>query len=159
MYLAAFCVGIHMGVAPGDIKDAIETYRPQNNRSQFIESGKNRLFMDAYNANPSSMFAAVDEFLLTGEDKKLLILGEMREVGDSSYQEHKALIDHLKEKHAKQAICIGKSFEMAVAGTGYAYFETVEQLISHLKDHPLTGLYILIKGSRANRLEKLLEVL
>ncbi len=61
--LAAFCVGTHMGVTPEDIKDAIESYKPQNNRSQFIESGKNRLFMDAYNANPSSMVAAVDEFL------------------------------------------------------------------------------------------------
>lgn len=157
--LAAVCVGIHMRVAPRDIKDAIESYKPQNNRSQFIESEKNRLFMDAYNANPSSMFAAVDEFLLTGEDKKLLILGEMREVGDSSHKEHKALIDHLKEKHVRQAICIGKAFELAVSGSGYTYFETVEQLIGHLREHPLTGLYILIKGSRANRLEKLLEVL
>jgi UDP-N-acetylmuramoyl-tripeptide--D-alanyl-D-alanine ligase len=157
--LAAFCVGIHMGVTPGDIGDAIETYKPQNNRSQFIESGKNRLFMDAYNANPSSMFAAVDEFLLAEEHNKLLILGEMREVGDSSYKEHKALIDHLEEKKVKQAICIGKSFEIAAEGTGYTYFETVEQLVSLLKDHPLTGQYILVKGSRANKLEKLLEVL
>jgi UDP-N-acetylmuramoyl-tripeptide--D-alanyl-D-alanine ligase len=157
--LAAFCVGTHMGVAPGDIKDAIESYKPQNNRSQFIESGKNRLFMDAYNANPSSMIAAVDEFLLTGEDKKLLILGEMREVGDSSYKEHKALIDHLKEKNVELAICIGKSFETAIAGTGYTYFETVEQLIGYLKDRPLAGHYILIKGSRANKLENLLQVL
>jgi len=157
--LAAFCIGTQMGVSPGDIKDAIESYKPQNNRSQFIESGKNRLFMDAYNANPSSMFAAVDEFLLTGEDKKLLILGEMLEVGDSSYKEHKALVDHLKEKQVKLAICIGKSFESAVTGTGYAYYETVGQLILHLKDHPLAGQYILIKGSRANKLEKLLEVL
>ncbi len=157
--LAAFCVGTHMGVAPGDIKDAIESYRPQNNRSQFIESGKNRLFMDAYNANPSSMFAAVDEFLLAGEDKMLLILGEMREVGESSFKEHKALTDHLKEKHVEQAIFVGKSFELAAAGTGYTYFETVEQLIGYLKEHPLAGHYILIKGSRANQLEKLLEVL
>jgi UDP-N-acetylmuramoyl-tripeptide--D-alanyl-D-alanine ligase len=157
--LAAFCIGIHLGVAPEDIKDAIESYKPQNNRSQFIESGKNRLFMDAYNANPSSMFAAVDEFLLAGEDKKLFILGEMREVGDSSHKEHKALIDHLKNKQVKQAICIGKSFETAITGTGYTYYEAVDQLIDYLKDHPLTGHYILIKGSRANRLEKLLEVL
>jgi UDP-N-acetylmuramoyl-tripeptide--D-alanyl-D-alanine ligase len=157
--LAAFCVGIHMGVAPVEIQEAIESYKPQNNRSQFIESGKNRLFMDAYNANPSSMFAAVDEFLLSGEDKKLLILGEMREVGDSSYKEHRALIGHLEEKRVKKAFCIGKSFEKAVDGTGYTYFETVEQLISHLKDHPLEGYYILIKGSRANKLERLLEVL
>jgi UDP-N-acetylmuramoyl-tripeptide--D-alanyl-D-alanine ligase len=157
--LAAFCVGTHMGVAPGDIKDAIESYKPQNNRSQFIESGKNRLFMDAYNANPSSMIAAVDEFLLTGEDKKLLILGEMREVGDSSYKEHKALIDHMKEKNVELAICIGKSFEKVIAGTGYTYFETVEQLIGYLKDRPLAGHYILIKGSRANKLENLLQVL
>jgi UDP-N-acetylmuramoyl-tripeptide--D-alanyl-D-alanine ligase len=157
--LAAFCVGTHMGVAPGDIKDAIESYSPQNNRSQFIESGKNRLFMDAYNANPSSMFAAVDEFLLAGEDKMLLILGEMREVGDSSFKEHRALIDHLEEKKVKRAICIGKSFKKAVEGTGYAYFETVEQLIGQLKDKPVTNHYILIKGSRANKLENLLQVL
>lgn len=157
--LAAFCVGIHMGVAPAGIIEAIESYKPQNNRSQFIESGKNRLFMDAYNANPSSMFAAVDEFLQAGEDKKLLILGEMREVGDSSFKEHKALVDHLKENKVDMAFCIGKSFETAVKGTGYAYFETVEQLISYLGDHPLSGLYILIKGSRANRLENLLQVL
>lgn len=157
--LAAFCVGIHMGVVPEDIRDAIESYMPQNNRSQLIDSGKNRLFMDAYNANPSSMIAAVDEFLQSGEDKKLLILGEMREVGESSYREHKALIDHMKERVVEQVICIGKSFEPAVAGSGFTYFETVDQLISHLKDHPLTGKYILIKGSRANRLEKLLEVL
>jgi UDP-N-acetylmuramoyl-tripeptide--D-alanyl-D-alanine ligase len=116
--LAAFSVGIYEGVAQGDIKDAIESYTPQNNRSQFIESGKNRLFMDAYNANPSSMFAAIDEFLLTRQDKKLLILGEMKEVGDSSYYEHKALIDHLKEKHVGQAICVGVSFEKAMIGTG-----------------------------------------
>ncbi len=98
-------------------------------------------------------------FCMTGEDKKLLILGEMREVGDSSYTEHKALIDHLKEKHVEHVICIGKSFEMAVTGAGYTYYETVEQLISYLQEHPLKGLYILIKGSRANQLEKLLEVL
>jgi UDP-N-acetylmuramoyl-tripeptide--D-alanyl-D-alanine ligase len=157
--LAAFCVGLHMGVAPGEILDAIESYKPQNNRSQFIESGKNRLFMDAYNANPSSMLAAVDEFLLSGEGHKILILGEMREVGDSSYKEHKALIGHLEEKQVGQVICIGKSFETAVKGTGFTYFETVEQLISYLKDNPLTGKYILIKGSRANKLENLLQVL
>jgi UDP-N-acetylmuramoyl-tripeptide--D-alanyl-D-alanine ligase len=157
--LAAFCVGVHLGVTPGDSKEAIESYKPQNNRSQFIESGKNRLFMDAYNANPSSMFAAVDEFLLTEDSKKLVILGEMREVGDSSYREHKALVDHLREKNVQQAICIGKAFELAVAGTGYTYFETVEQLIVYLGEHPLMGFYILLKGSRANKLENLLQVL
>ncbi len=157
--LAAFCVGIHMGVAHGDIADAIESYTPQNNRSQFIESGKNRLFMDAYNANPSSMVAAVDEFLQGREDNKLLILGEMREVGDTSYKEHKELVDHMKENGVEHAICIGKSFEMAIAGSGYTYFETVEQLIRYLTDHPVNGKYILIKGSRANKLENLLQVL
>jgi len=157
--LAAFCVGIHMEVAEGDIKDAIESYKPQNNRSQYIESERNRLFMDAYNANPSSMHAAVNEFLLNGEENKLLILGEMREVGDSSFEEHQELIDHLMVKRVKNAICIGKSFEKAVSGTGYLYFENVEQLMAYLRDHRITGQYILIKGSRANRLENLLEVL
>ncbi len=105
-----------------DIAEAIESYTPQNNRSQFIESGKNRLFMDAYNANPSSMFAAVDEFLQAREEKKLLILGEMREVGDSSYTEHKALLDHLKQYKVQEAICIGKAFEMAVTGDRLCLF-------------------------------------
>ncbi len=157
--LAAYCVGNHLGVNPADIAEAIGSYTPRNNRSQFIESGKNRLFMDAYNANPSSMIAAVDEFLQTAEDNKMLILGEMREVGDSSLTEHKALLDHLKKNDMQQVICVGKAFEKAVKGTGFTYFEAVEQLIGYLGEHPLKGFYILIKGSRANRLEKLLEVL
>ena len=78
--------------------------------------------MDAYNANPSSMFAAVDEFLQAEEDNKLFILGEMREVGDSSFSEHMALLDHLKKNHVQRAFCVGKAFENAVAGTGYRYF-------------------------------------
>jgi UDP-N-acetylmuramoyl-tripeptide--D-alanyl-D-alanine ligase len=105
------------------------------------------------------MVAAVNEFLQGREDNKLLILGEMREVGDTSYKEHKELVDHMKENGVEHAICIGKSFEMAITGSGYTYFETVEELIRYLTDHPVNGQYILIKGSRANKLENLLQVL
>jgi UDP-N-acetylmuramoyl-tripeptide--D-alanyl-D-alanine ligase len=157
--LAACCVGLHQGVTIPEIREAIEAYRPRNNRSQLIDSGKNRLFMDAYNANPSSMRAAIDEFLLFSGDKKLLILGEMREVGDSATKEHAVLIDYLMERKVQNAICIGRSFEKALAGTGYLFFETVDELITYIHQNPVTGQFVLIKGSRANQLEKAVPLL
>jgi UDP-N-acetylmuramoyl-tripeptide--D-alanyl-D-alanine ligase len=157
--LAAFCAGLYFNVPFTGIRDAIQAYNPTNNRSQLIENGKNKIFMDAYNANPSSMRAAVDEFLSLQEGNKLLILGEMRELGDSGGQEHASLIGYLNNAHVQKVICIGKSFESAVAGTEYLYFESVEQLITYLSAHPVTGCNILIKGSRANRLENILAVL
>jgi UDP-N-acetylmuramoyl-tripeptide--D-alanyl-D-alanine ligase len=157
--LAACCVGIHFGVTLPAIQEAISEYTPRNNRSQFMDTGKNRLFMDAYNANPSSMRAAIDEFLLSDDKNKLLMLGEMRELGTSCREEHRALVDYLSERKVRQVMCIGKSFADAVTGTDFRYFESVEHVLTYLSVHPVSGYYILIKGSRANSLEKLLPVL
>jgi len=157
--LAACCAGIHMDVAIPLIRQAIQEYTPMNNRSQLIETGKNRLFMDAYNANPSSMRVAIDEFLLSGERNKLLILGEMRELGECSELEHSALIRYLRDLKVDFVICLGKPFEKAIKGTGFLYFESPGELFRYLTEHPVKDHYILIKGSRANQLEKIIPYL
>jgi UDP-N-acetylmuramoyl-tripeptide--D-alanyl-D-alanine ligase len=157
--LAACCVGLFFQVPVPLIKEAVEEYIPRNNRSQLIDTGKNRLFMDAYNANPSSMRAAIDEFLLSDDSRKLLILGEMRELGDSSLPEHAALIGYLRDRKVSQAICIGNTFKQVSGGAGFLYFESVDELKAHLSAHPVSGYFILIKGSRANQLEKVVPFL
>jgi UDP-N-acetylmuramoyl-tripeptide--D-alanyl-D-alanine ligase len=157
--LAACCVGIKFGVPVKDIEEAIHNYKPGNNRSQYIETGKNRLFMDAYNANPSSMHAAISEFLQTREEKKVLILGEMREVGTSSRHEHEKLLEWLAGKELTEIICVGRSFEGMMPKTGFRYFETADKLSGYLLQNPVQDCFILIKGSRSNRLEKIVPFL
>jgi UDP-N-acetylmuramoyl-tripeptide--D-alanyl-D-alanine ligase len=157
--LAACCVGLFFQVPVSQIREAIEEYIPRNNRSQLIDTGKNRLFMDAYNANPSSMRAAVDEFLRSDDNRKLLVLGEMRELGDSSVPEHEAMIGYLRDRKVKQVICIGKTFKQAAGDAGFLYFESADELNTYFSAHPVRDHFILIKGSRANQLEKVLPFL
>lgn len=157
--LAACAVGLYFGIAPESAAEAVSAYRPSNNRSQLIDTGKNRVIMDAYNANPSSMSASITEFLRFEEKNKMLILGEMREVGDSSTQEHENIISNLKEKGAGNVICMGKAFENAARNAGYKHAGTIDQLIQMLTNDPPSGCLILIKGSRSNRLEKIIPLL
>jgi UDP-N-acetylmuramoyl-tripeptide--D-alanyl-D-alanine ligase len=157
--LAAFAVGLFFYITPDDVADAVSAYLPSNNRSQLIDTGKNRIIMDAYNANPSSMAASTAEFLKFEGDNKLLILGEMREVGDSSMQEHESIITNLKAKGVGNVICMGKAFENAARIAGYKHAATIDQLIQMLTDDPPSGCLILIKGSRSNRLEKIIPLL
>jgi UDP-N-acetylmuramoyl-tripeptide--D-alanyl-D-alanine ligase len=157
--LAAFCVGLNMGIPVEVMIDAIQSYQPENNRSQLIKTGRNRIYMDAYNANPSSMRIVIEEFLSFKETKKILILGEMREVGDRSPGEHEDMISYLLEHDVEKVICIGKSFEKPVQNTKYVYYETVDQLMENLFRNPITGCFILIKGSRSNQLERILPLL
>jgi UDP-N-acetylmuramoyl-tripeptide--D-alanyl-D-alanine ligase len=152
--LAACCVGMHMGITMESVIRAVRSYKPQNNRSQFIDTGKNKLYMDAYNANPSSMRAAIDEFLLSDDQDKLVILGEMRELGDDSAREHTGIIEYLRERGITRVICIGKSFKEPIQHTGFLYFDNTDQLIEHLERTIPVGQFIFIKGSRSNRLEK-----
>jgi UDP-N-acetylmuramoyl-tripeptide--D-alanyl-D-alanine ligase len=157
--VAAFCVGLHLGISTPAILRAIQDYQPRNSRSQLMDTGKNKIFLDAYNANPSSMFAAVNEFLLLEEPKKLLILGEMRELGDFSRQEHENIMNYLIQQGVEDVICVGQAFEQAALQAGYKYIETTDQLYAWLSEHPITGYFVFIKGSRSNRLEKLLPLL
>jgi UDP-N-acetylmuramoyl-tripeptide--D-alanyl-D-alanine ligase len=157
--LAACCVGLHFGITAEQIAQAISAYQPGNNRSQLINTGRNTVFMDAYNANPSSMSVAISEFLRFEDQKKLLILGEMREVGDSSYQEHDNLVAYLKQQGVSDVICVGKAFEHPAKRAGYKYAETIDQLNELLSTNPLNGYCVFVKGSRSNHLEKVIPLL
>ncbi len=157
--LAAYCVGLHMGIPAEAIKNSIQKYQPRNNRSQLLNTGKNRVFMDAYNANPSSMHAAISEFLRFEDPRKLFILGEMRELGDSALREHENIVNLLKEQGIRDAIFVGEAFGKAATEAGYTCVESTEQLSKWLSDKSLTGYFVFIKGSRSNMLEKVIPLL
>lgn len=156
--LAACAVGLQFGISIEKIKDALSGYEPNNNRSQIIKTTKNTVFMDAYNANPSSMAAAIEEFL-KNPNRKILIIGEMREVGSESDTEHAAIVEMIKRHGVSDVFFIGKAFEKHVAAAGYRYASSVDQLNEILAANPPHGFYIMVKGSRSNRLEKVLQFL
>ncbi len=157
--LAAVAVGNFFGVSDEDIKLAIENYLPDNYRSQFIDSGRHKIVMDAYNANPSSMMLAIDNFLEMEGENKLLIIGQMLELGDVSPAEHRKIIEYLVSRHFDNVIFIGEHFIEAGKGFPFRYYRTVEDLIKEIDPPEFNSGLILIKGSRGNRLEKLLPLL
>jgi UDP-N-acetylmuramoyl-tripeptide--D-alanyl-D-alanine ligase len=157
--LAAVAVGNYFGVPLEHIKTAIEEYQPDNYRSQFIDSGHNKIIMDAYNANPSSMIPAIDNFLEMEGERKILIIGQMLELGDDSLAEHRKVIDHLKSRQCRDVFLIGNSFAEADEGLQYNHFETVDTFMKEADPASFRSGLIFIKGSRGNQLEKLLPVL
>lgn len=157
--LAACATGIQFGISPSDISSAIVSYLPQNNRSQLIKTGKNTVFMDAYNANPSSMMAAIREFVGMEAKRKMWIIGEMREVGDSSLSEHEEILSFLKAQNVKDARCVGKAFENIANREGYRYYPSVDELSNELQKESPTDMLIFVKGSRSNKLEKIIPQL
>lgn len=157
--LAAVAVGNHFGVSDKIIKQAIESYQPDNFRSQFIDSGRNKIVMDAYNANPSSMMPAIDNFLEMQGEKKLIIIGQMLELGDTSYDEHRKIIEYLAERKFHDIIFIGEHFIEAGKGFPFRFYKTADDFINETDPSKIHSNLILIKGSRGNRLEKLLSCL
>jgi len=157
--LAACCVGFYLKVDAENIVKAINHYKPANNRSQLIHTGRNTIYMDAYNANPTSMATSIDEFLRLKNEKKLLILGEMRELGVSSSHEHQYLVTYLKNRQVRSVFCVGKAFKKPAKDAGFTYFETTDDLCRLLLSEPLEDYFIFLKGSRSNQLEKLIPLL
>ena len=155
---AAIAVGSYFDVPANDIKEALESYQPTNSRSQVIE-GKNHIIMDAYNANPTSMSASVNNFRNICGDNALLILGDMRELGDASEQEHKTILKLLKDSGFKQAYLVGPCFSQYNDNPDYLTFAKVEDLVVYLEQHPVEGRTILVKGSRGIQLEKVLPLI
>lgn len=155
--LAAVTVGLHFDVEPEVICQAIAGYVPSNNRSQLIETTTNHLIVDAYNANPTSMAAALDNFTLMQVSPKMVILGEMRELGDTSREEHVKLVERLKECAFDQVWLVGEEFDAIPCD--FRKFANVEQVKTTLAEQPVGGYYILIKGSNGNRLFQLPEIL
>jgi UDP-N-acetylmuramoyl-tripeptide--D-alanyl-D-alanine ligase len=156
--LAAICIGNYFNVASDDIKRAIEEYFPTNNRSQIIESNTNTIFLDAYNANPTSMTAAIDTFIENDSSNKLMILGDMLELGDTSTEEHQAIVNKV-ERFKINALFIGTEFNSINDKYSFTYLENVDQVIDWLKNSGLINHQILIKGSRGIRLERAAEYL
>ncbi|MBN2276033.1 MAG: UDP-N-acetylmuramoyl-tripeptide--D-alanyl-D-alanine ligase [Bacteroidales bacterium] len=157
--LAAYVVGKYFGITAQKIGKAIEAYTPANNRSQYIRTARHEIILDAYNANPTSMIQALENFFAIKRTDSLIILGEMLELGESSSREHQAVIERLKKEPVKHVICVGQNFKTPAKSAGYNWYPDVGSLQSDLERSPLKASFILIKGSRGNKLEKLMEVL
>lgn len=174
---AAICVGQYFGVSETEALDAIRAYVPSNNRSQLMETERNMVVVDAYNANPTSMQAAIEAFCLSAkrsfsetvsqrnglsgeaghETACCFILGAMRELGEYSHTEHQNIVNMLLERKADKVLLVGEEYRETTAP--YEIFSDVDALCTYLEAHPLSGYRILLKGSRSNQLEKVIPFL
>ena len=155
---AAIGVGQAFAVPDPTIREAIEQYEPTNSRSQVIK-GKNVIVMDAYNANPTSMNASVRNFRNICGENPLLILGDMRELGEASETEHKVILQLLKDLGFHEAFLVGPCFSQYNDNPEYQTFATSDDLASYLGNHPVEQRHILVKGSRGIQLEKILPMI
>ena len=149
---AALCVGEYFGVDCEQGLAAIRQYVPTNNRSQAMQTANNQLIVDAYNANPTSMQAAISVF--KGDT---FILGAMRELGDYTHLEHQNVVNMLAERKADLVYLVGEEYRLTTSP--YPIFDTVDELRVYLEEHPLRGRHILLKGSRSTKMEALLPIL
>lgn len=159
--LAAMAVGKYFGVSPEAAAEAIAAYVPTNNRSQMVRTASNMLIVDAYNANPSSMAAALDNFAAVVADRKVALLGDMRELGADSVAEHEKIVRKVIGS-GFEAMFVGDEFRKALdaVGTdGYAWFPCSEELASYLAANKMESAAILVKGSRGIQMEKVLKEL
>ena len=151
--IAAACIGVYFGASPGQIKDAVENYIPSSNRSQITATKKNKLLLDAYNANPDSMMAAIINFAAMPGENKSVILGDMLELGQYSTREHEKIIRMVDRYDFREVMLVGKVFYDIPAAGSYLNFKNTEQLTEWLTDNPVSGRFILLKGSRGIGLE------
>lgn len=158
--MAASCVGTYCGISPLDIQKAIEAYHPSNLRSQLIKTTHNTILLDAYNANPSSMKAALTNFREFRADHKILILGEMLELGSNSAKAHQEIFDMTQNADFSQIILVGDNFAHYGNNINFIrHFQHTDDLIVWLKTQKILSACILIKGSRGNKLERIVEYL
>ena len=149
--LAAACIGLTFGISPLQVDEALSEYTPQNNRSQLEVTATNKLIIDAYNANPTSMMVALENFRDMNVEHKMVILGDMKELGTGSREEHQKIVDFLKQTNCfEQVWLVGEHFK-EVGGT-LRVFDDVEQVKEHIVAQKPAGCYILIKGSNGIKL-------
>ena len=154
--LAACEIGSYFGVTLENIKDAIKSYIPSNNRSQLFKTRRNTIILDAYNANPSSMSEAIKAVQKLNHKKKLFILGDMLELGENSLVEHQSIIDELSENN-QEVILIGNEFNKCQHN--FIHFFNSEDALGWIEENPIEDMFILLKGSRGIKLEILKKVL
>ncbi|HQK36686.1 MAG TPA: UDP-N-acetylmuramoyl-tripeptide--D-alanyl-D-alanine ligase [Bacteroidales bacterium] len=152
--MAAICTGLYFGIPEKDICSAIEQYMPQNNRSQYHKSPYNELILDMYNANPSSMEAALLHFASLPHPRKVAILGDMLELGPYAGEEHMRILNLAASLPVEKIITVGPEFAKVSKGEKTVHFLSAEGLVEELKRNPIRGCQILIKGSRGMALEK-----
>ena len=142
---------------PGRFVRHLEAYVPHNNRSQLTETTDNKLIVDAYNANPTSMMAALENFRLMNVAHKMVILGDMKELGETSHEEHQKIADYLDECKFDRVLLAGEEFGKVIPS--FEHFQDVVALKESLERYKPKGYYILIKGSNSMKLGQLQEIL
>ncbi len=159
--LAALAIGRYFGVPQDDAIAAVCRYEPSNNRSQMMRTADNTLVVDAYNANPTSMAAALDNIANIVSDRKVLMLGSMGELGTDSVAEHVKILERLPVAGATQVLLVGEEFRKALAAHSVdcLWFETSQALADWLKEHPVKDAVVLVKGSRSQQMEKVIPEL
>jgi len=155
--LTAITVGEYFEVDKKDIKAGIEAYFPDNNRSQIIEKGSNLIWLDAYNANPSSMQKAIENFGKMPQETKVLVLGDMFEMGEYANQEHDTLLQWIVSQEFKNIFLLGSHFEAIAANSGLKAFENIEELGAAITQQNFDNTAFLVKGSRGMKMERVVE--
>lgn len=153
--LAAAAIGRHFEVDPLRIKEAIEDYMPTNNRSQFVKSERNQIIMDAYNANPTSMQASLNNLFDMSHPRKVVILGDMLELGSYAGDEHQKIVDMVRDTSLYKVFLVGELFSQSSYPDNFRVFRDTISLNDYLKSNPLHECLILIKGSRGIGLERI----
>jgi len=164
--LAAICIGVYFGLTDDEIKNGGEGYQPKNNRSQIVQTATNTLICDYYNANPSSMLVAIENIGKIEAQRKVLILGDMFELGEEAAAEHQAVVKKAMETLIDERIFIGDEFyklspkvrKSESPEEGAAFYKTADDAISALSANPIKNSTVLIKGSRGMALERLVEL-
>jgi len=156
---AAACIGFHFGLSPEQVAEGLASYVPSNNRSQLLETARNLLWVDCYNANPASMALSVASFLRRSEPCKMLILGDMGELGPASAAEHRQVLDAIPAGQT-EVLTVGACFAEAAAGrTGVRSFACTGDLQAFLAQQPVTHHFVLLKGSHSMQLDSLIPLL
>lgn len=155
--MVAIAVGLHFGIAIETISNAIAHYNPDNSRSQWLQKGSNKIILDAYNANPTSMRAAITNFANAQLSNKMLWIGGMKEMGTEEAKEHTELVQLVQQYNWSNVILVGKEFDGITHN--YQHFQTSANAAAYVKDNMPADASILIKGSRGSRMEVLLDAL
>ncbi|WP_312362336.1 UDP-N-acetylmuramoyl-tripeptide--D-alanyl-D-alanine ligase [Sphingobacterium sp.] len=157
-FLAAIAVGLHFDISAAAINRGIEGYTPTNNRSQVMKTAHNTLICDYYNANATSMSAALDNIRIIDADKKAIVLGDMFELGEESFEEHKKIVENVRSIPADRKIFVGKEF-FVHRYEGGEFYETTAEAKQAIRDTPVMNSTVLLKASRGMAFENLVELL
>ena len=157
--VCAICIGSYFKLDPGQINSGISSYHPLNNRSQILKTEHNTIICDYYNANPSSMMVALDNLESIDATSKVLILGDMFELGNEGAKEHQLILDKAVAGNSGRKIFIGEEFYKLKESIAAEFFRTVQEAHQALEENPIKGSTILVKGSRGMKLETLLPLL